>query len=377
MAKFCTKCGRPLAEGEVCNCQSGQSPAAGVAQENAQAAVAEAQENAQTQAAEAQEAVQAAAEQAQKNAQEAASAVPQGQFGQQAPQGQFQQAQGQYQQAPQGQFQQAQGQYQQAPQGQFQQGPQGQYQQAQGQFQQGYYQQGQAQPNAQMAAATQYAKTFAQNLIGLLKNPVTTGRSLTQVADIKVSMIYIVLQGIFSALFGTIVTGGVLKLIRTLSGGYGDDYFKLPGFRIFMITLLASVVLNLALAGLLLLGHMILGQKTTYQRMLSAVSVRSALAIPSIVVALLFSFISKPFGVVFFFLSAIWGFVAMIMVVDAGIEERKKDISALVMAVVILIFLALLYFAITKLGLYYLPNQVREVINNPSDLFSELIGELY
>ena len=362
MAKFCTKCGRPLAEGEVCNCQSGQSPAAGVAQENAQAAVAEAQENAQTQAAEAQEAVQAAAEQAQKNAQEAASAVPQGQFGQQAPQGQFQQAQGQYQQAPQGQFQQ---------------GPQGQYQQAQGQFQQGYYQQGQAQPNAQMAAATQYAKTFAQNLIGLLKNPVTTGRSLTQVADIKVSMIYIVLQGIFSALFGTIVTGGVLKLIRTLSGGYGDDYFKLPGFRIFMITLLASVVLNLALAGLLLLGHMILGQKTTYQRMLSAVSVRSALAIPSIVVALLFSFISKPFGVVFFFLSAIWGFVAMIMVVDAGIEERKKDISALVMAVVILIFLALLYFAITKLGLYYLPNQVREVINNPSDLFSELIGELY
>ena len=115
MGNFCTKCGKPLADGEVCNCQ-GAAPQIDPAQ-------------------------------------------------QAAPQQQSAAPQQQYQQAPQHQYQQApQQQYQQAPQQQYQQVPPQQYQQ---QYQQ---------MAPQQSAASDYFKQFFNTALNVWKKPVTAGK---------------------------------------------------------------------------------------------------------------------------------------------------------------------------------------------------------
>lgn len=151
MGNFCTKCGKPLADGEVCNCQ-GVAPQIDPAQQ----------------------------------------AAPQQQSA--APQQQYQQAQQQqYQQAPQQQYQQApQQQYQQAPQQQFQQVPPQQYQQ---QYQQ---------MAPQQSAASDYFKQFLNTALNVWKKPVTAGKEYVMSGKFTLAIGYLIVQAVLAVILGMV-----------------------------------------------------------------------------------------------------------------------------------------------------------------------------
>ena len=141
MGNFCTKCGKPLADGEVCNCQ-GAAPQIDPAQ-------------------------------------------------QAAPQQQSAAPQQQYQQAPQQQYQQApQQQYQQAPQQQYQQVPPQQYQQ---QYQQ---------MAPQQSAASDYFKQFFNTALNVWKKPVTAGKEYVMSGKFTLAIGYLLVQAVLAVILG-------------------------------------------------------------------------------------------------------------------------------------------------------------------------------
>ena len=238
MARFCTRCGRPLEEGEVCNCGQEAAPQPEVAQQQA----APQPEVAQQEAAPQPEAVQQqAAPQFQQQTQQ--QAAPQ--FQQQAQQQGYAQNSQQFQQqtqqqaAPQFQQQAQQQGYAQNSQ-QFQQQTQ---QQAAPQSQQQAQQQGYAQ-NSQQFQQTQQAVTgFLGKMFGsflnIIKHPVTGGRDVILAGGVAVGSALMVLQGILTAIFAAI---GANKAFGDMVGVVSYFSFNINSFGDIIICISTVII---------------------------------------------------------------------------------------------------------------------------------------
>lgn len=335
MGKFCTKCGRPLQEGEICSCQT----AAGNGQGYQQAQPLTGQPNQQ-------------------------------QTTGQSVNGQPNQQQTTSQSVNDQPFQ----------------------QQATGQpF---YGQPGQQQAGSQPFHTQQFgpqASVFAQNFFGrvlnLVKKPVTAGKELIMEADVKVAMLLIVFQGVFSGLFAMLIAGKCSQLMKTASGladsfsyGLGNAVtgaLSMPYFRIFIVAVLSSVVLACALAVMSLLGYMLMKIPASFQQMLSAAGIRSAVLVPAIILSIIVFELFPGYGIALFLLINIWGFAAMIVAMSSLIGQEKLNIFVLVMSIIILLFSIVAVFVFSKTWTLYLPDLLRTTINSlgnmsPKDLLEML-----
>ena len=268
MGNFCTKCGKPLADGEVCNCQ-GAAPQIDPAQ-------------------------QAAPQQQ--------SAAPQQQY-QQAPQQQYQQApQQQYQQAPQQQ-------YQQAPQQQYQQVPPQQYQQ---QYQQ---------MAPQQSAASDYFKQFLNTALNVWKKPVTAGKEYVMSGKFTLAIGYLIVQAVLAVILGMVfeARSSLANLAEFAGSSVGLTYVK-----VFFGTLFLSAIFSIMLAGLLLGFNLIAKNNMTFKNALCLASVRSIVIAPAMVVALIIILINPAWGGVFSLIINIWGFVAIVKALPVVSEQSDN-----------------------------------------------------
>ena len=164
-------------------------------------------------------------------------------------------------------------------------------------------QQFQGQQGSQPFNGQQYkeqASAFAQNFFGkllyLIKRPVEAGTNLILEANIKTALLLLAAQGLCSALFAMAAAGKVSGYIQAASGlaneissGLGNvvaGAMGMPYFRIFLVTVAFSMVLSCILALMLLLGHMALKIPVSFQQMLSAAAIRSAVLCPAILLSL-------------------------------------------------------------------------------------------
>lgn len=346
MAKFCTQCGKPLEEGEICACQQQgqyqQTPQAGGQDQGETVQVIPTAEGISLQ-------------------------KPEDQYQGQTGQGQYQQTQsneaqyqGQHQQAQpnsdqhQGQFNQ--GQYQQAQ-------PNGGQNENQQQYQQQYQQ-------AKAVAAGLFAKASGC-LINLYTRPVSTARSMIETVEFQVGLVFIVLQGIFSALFGMLGAGKIIGLVASMGSLFGlsskflsstaayQNMFRVPYFRIFIVTLLISVALSMVLALLLMAGNMVLKNRVSFQGMVAAASVRSAVLLATTVVAMLAFLINPFFGIIVFFAGNIWGIVLIALAMPVSNPGAAEKLP-LVLFLVFLIFMLVSLFVMSKGCTQYLPDMLRE-----------------
>lgn len=329
MGKFCTKCGRPLQEGEICSCQTVVGNGQGYQQ--AQPLTG------------------------QPNQQQTAGQSVDGQPNQQQTTGQpFQQ---------------------------------------QATSQPFYGQPGQQQAGGQQFQAQQFgpkASAFAQNFFGrvinLVKKPVTAGKELIMEADVKVALLLIVFQGIFSGLFAMLIAGKCSQLMKTASGlvdsfsyGLGNAVtgaLPMPYFRIFIVAMLSSVMLACALAVMLLLGHMLMKIPASFQQMLSAAGIRSAVLVPAIILSIIVFELFPGYGIALFVLINIWGFAAMIVAMSSLIGQEKLNIFVLVMSIIILLFSVLAVFVFSKTWTLYLPDLLRTTINSLGNMSPKDLLEL-
>ena len=305
MGNFCTKCGKPLADGEVCNCQ-GAAPQIDPAQQ----------------------------------------AAPQQQSA--APQQQYQQAQQQqYQQAPQQQYQQAQQQqYQQAPQQQFQQVPPQQYQQ---QYQQ---------MAPQQSAASDYFKQFLNTALNVWKKPVTAGKEYVMSGKFTLAIGYLLVQAVLAVILGMVfeARSSLANLAEFAGSSVGLTYVK-----VFFGTLFLSAIFSIMLAGLLLGFNLIAKNNMTFKNALCLVSVRSIVIAPAMVVALIIILINPAWGGVFSLIINIWGFVAIVKALPV-VSEQSDNLLVHLVTAAILIFVIIALIIMFTIGLEcYCPGVVSEI----------------
>lgn len=289
MARFCTRCGKPLEEGEVCSCT--------------QEAAAPQQEAAAPQ----QQTAQAAAPQ------QTAQTAPQQQTAQPA----------------------------------------------------GYV------PNEQQFQQTQQAVTgFLSKMFGaflnVIKHPVTAGRDMILAADWGVSIALIVLQGIFTAIFGAVAG----KQAGTFLGAFsflGEP--KVPYAKIIFGTLAISIALSFVLALLLMLGNMIIKNTLGYKEMLGAVASRSCVIVITTIIAIIVFLINAQVGILFWSVGNIWGFFLILQSMPLA-NEKMRDKLPTVMILVYLVFMLITAFSVDKGSALYVPTETSDYDDYLDDLDS-------
>lgn len=213
---------------------------------------------------------------------------------------------------------------------------------------------------AQAAAANLFRKVWG-NFLNIIKKPVTTGRDIIVEADVKMAATFIVLQGLFSAIFALIVSSKLGSLGSSLmssftsglggllGGGYSYE-IEMPYAKIFFVVLLSSIVFSCILAAFLLLGQMALKNQASYQQMLSAVAIRSALIIPTTIVSMIVALINPGYGLGLFYIGGVWGFVALSQAMTSYRTDEEKNKHVAMISVVTLVFVIVALFLMSKLA---------------------------
>jgi hypothetical protein len=248
------------------------------------------------------------------------------------------------------------------PQGQPQMGWQGQPQQQPNP--QVYYQQasqvyGQTSEQARQAsaaagqAASQYASQ-AGNILNetvghvllILKAPADAAKSFVVSANIKVSIVLVVLQAILSGLFSLCIVAKLNSLISIERSRYLNyDYFSKGGA--FGYTFLMSIVFSIVFMLLAWAVAAISKGKSSYQQMLSVAGIRSTYLMPVALISIILFFIKPGYGITFFFLAG--AFITCSALIESlrvvpGINENLKTYLAVIAMIIFSIIV--IYFTV-------------------------------
>ena len=234
MAKFCTKCGRPLQEGEICSCQV--SPVT------------------QTQP------------------------DPQQHQPEQPPQ-QYQQPTQQYQQPPQ-QYQQPTQQYQQPPQ---------QYQQQYQQYQQPNYNipAAPAKPNALVI----YFRILGQCIKAYFKDASETLKQSASHGDIKTGLSLAAVNCLFVGFFLMAIVNSFFRAINNISSGLAmTSSIKFPHFELFLLAFVFAAAVYFGICVIGLLVGSITGKQAPFKAFMASIGVATLPSAIVMIPATIFAF---------------------------------------------------------------------------------------
>ena len=113
------------------------------------------------------------------------------------------------------------------------------------------------------AQGKQVMDALLKDLVGLVKAPATTAPGYVRRGDVTVSVIFLLLQGICSAIFALFCIGKINSLIAL--GGSMTQNIKFSGVGAFFLTLLYTVIFEAVLAGLYFGVGKLLGGQLRFQ----------------------------------------------------------------------------------------------------------------
>lgn len=237
---------------------------------------------------------------------------------------------------------------------------QAQQNQAQAQ-QQAAPQQAAPQPGAAPAVSAQGKQVMdalLKDLVGLVKAPATTAPGYVRRGDVTVSVIFLLLQGICSAIFALFCIGKINSLIAL--GGSMTQNIKFSGVGAFFLTLLYTVIFEAVLAGLYFGVGKLLGGQLRFQEALSIVSMRSVILVPVILVSCLVFLLNISAGIVFYYFAGALAGVIFLVAGSNGIANLTPDRKVYLNLIVTVVFTLIFLFLGTKLLPSYVPSSLRE-----------------
>lgn len=222
-------------------------------------------------------------------------------------------------------------------------------------------QQAAPQPGAAPAVSVQGKQVLdalLKDLVGLVKAPATTASGYVRRGDVTVSVIFLLLQGICSAIFALFCIGKINGLIAL--GGNMTQNIKFSGVGAFFLTLLYTVLFEAVLAGLYFGVGKLLGGQLRFQEALSIVSMRSVILVPVILVSCLVFLLNIAAGIVFYYCAGALAGVVFLMAGSNGIANLTPDRKVYLNLIAIVIFTLIFLFLGTKLLPSYVPSSLRE-----------------
>jgi hypothetical protein len=230
-------------------------------------------------------------------------------------------------------------------------------------------------------------KVFA-SIKSILRSPATEGAKFAASEDTSIALGLLAFQAIFSALFALVVTSKINSLLNLLYSFDDMDLatanlYKLPFFKIFIVTIIVSMLLSCILAGLLLVISMFMKNNVTYKTMLCVAATRSVALIPVIIISIVLFYINNGAGLMVFYLGSLAGLCYMVSAFPAASADIKNRIPAIVF-IASLIFTVVSVFIMYQCIPYYLPegmkegwSYMKEGLRNPSEVFEKIFGSLY
>ena len=198
------------------------------------------------------------------------------------------------------------------------------------------------------AQGKQVMDALLKDLVGLVKAPATTAPGYVRRGDVTVSVIFLLLQGICSAIFALFCIGKINSLIAL--GGSMTQNIKFSGVGAFFLTLLYTVIFEAVLVGLYFGVGKLLGGQLRFQEALSIVSMRSVILVPVILISCL---------VFYYFAGALAG-VIFLVAGSNGIVNLTPDRKVYLNLIVTVVFTLIFLFLGTKLLPSYVPSSLRE-----------------
>lgn len=233
----------------------------------------------------------------------------------------------------------------------------------------------------QMAAIQNVASNIFVEFIDILTKPISKGYKFAEKGNVLFSVIFFVLQGLLSGLFGAECLGKCSTYISSLFSlssffGGSSEKIDLPYAKAFIITVIISVAFSFLLSACVFAVNSILKIKVSFTQSMALVAVRSVFVAPAIVVAAILFQLNVGFGIIVFMLTAVVGLV-MVTVLEAELVPKdKKDMYSIVMSLALVIFIAVTLFVMSKSAVVYVPDAA-DVLDGASGFLSGLLQDLY
>ena len=233
----------------------------------------------------------------------------------------------------------------------------------------------------QMAAIQNVASNIFVEFIDILTKPISKGYKFAEKGNVLFSVIFFVLQGLLSGLFGAECLGKCSTYISSLFSlpsffGGSSEKIDLPYAKAFIITVIISVAFSFLLSVCVFAVNSILKIRVSFTQSMALVAVRSVFVAPAIVVAAILFQLNVGFGIIVFMLTAVVGLV-MVTVLEAELVPKdKKDMYSIVMSLALVIFIAVTLFVMSKSAVVYVPDAA-DVLDGASGFLSGLLQDLY
>lgn len=198
-------------------------------------------------------------------------------------------------------------------------------------------------------------------LLGMLKRPAEEGKRFAALGDKKLAIGFFAIQAILSGIFSMVIFGkvnAVEKAAASFMGKVDSKYlFSLP--KAFLLTIIGSMLLSFAVAGLLYAGVKILKGSTTFWKMACVAAAGSAGISILLLVSIIITFLNVTWGISIFALSSLVGLIFMIPVLQSGAALSENAQVYMISAVAILSIVA--YFILFKVGMpLYVPSGLKD-----------------
>ena len=167
------------------------------------------------------------------------------------------------------------------------------------------------------------------NIVNLIKAPVTAGAEFMKKADAKEAVTLVVLQAICAAVFACMLVGLYNK-------SFGDaEYYaemKFSGVKIFVFTVLFSLITSLVLAACNFVFFKICKVAADWMMAVKILAVRAAVLAPALLVAVLLFAMNEGIGVVFYMATALLTAVLLYTGLSAveGVGKNKAVYAAFI-----------------------------------------------
>lgn len=222
------------------------------------------------------------------------------------------------------------------------------------------------------------SKNFANNILQvflqILKKPARAGKEFIQSGNVMFSMAFIILQGIISGIIVMVYAGKVNSLLDMSLSIFSKNLkikeatnilsqIKFQTSKVFMLALTASIIISIVITLIIWLMAALFKGSTSFSHMLCVSGIKSAGTIPFMLLALLLSFISVKWGIIFYITSAVAGYIFIGCVLASGAVSDANRMPYILFVTVIVSFLAY-FITVTKMGPVYFSDTVRVAYNS-------------